>query len=48
MLCLVCWSIFTPTTRHRRIFCGERCRQIDYRIRRGNRLKRLNRKFREP
>lgn len=46
MLCAVCLSIFTPRSRPRRFYCDTRCNKASYRIRRGNRLKRLNRKFR--
>lgn len=46
VLCAVCLSIFTPRTAHRRFYCDTPCRKASYRIRRGNTLKRLNRKFR--
>lgn len=44
-LCAVCLTIFTPGTRHERFYCSTPCRKASYRIRRGNTLKRLNRKF---
>jgi hypothetical protein len=44
-LCAVCLTIFTPGIRHERFYCSTLCRKASYRIRRGNTLKRLNRKF---
>ena len=46
VLCAVCLTIFTPRNELPRFYCGEKCSKISYRIRRGNMLKRLNRKFR--
>jgi hypothetical protein len=38
-------SIFTPRDDRPRFYCSEKCNKASYRIRRGNTLKRLNRKL---
>jgi hypothetical protein len=45
ILCAVCLSIFTPRDDRPRFYCSEKCNKASYRIRRGNTLKRLNRKL---
>jgi hypothetical protein len=45
MLCAVCLAIFTPRNDRPRFYCSEKCNKTSYRIRRGNMLKRLNRKL---
>jgi len=46
ILCAVCLAIFTPRDERPRFYCSDKCSRTSYRIRRGNMLKRLNRKLR--